>query len=366
MLNSLIKNSLISVKMQKEWNDSLHMMKIIFVFIFLAVFTILIFLKITSARIFSNFEFHTQKFRFLKYISIIDALFLSTVFLLPFIEIQSLLDDWFMYSHVLVSYELYINTFFNKGLLTLNSLINLKISWNQYREFENYNVTSQWFRTTILISALFSFLLYFPNLLLYKISKEENSTAVYTIEISQIDYFKYYTPFQHVISFTILIMIVLINLILFIKIKKLNKSKFKSIIFTANSKAYNTVLGKEKKNCLIQQKIVLKSLSSTATTTSAVSTRRNSKLIDTKITSRLLWVSFVILADEFIRTCYELSKLFVRQNTKTSTIILIFYIIILAFTQLSPIIIFYKTHNSFAERLRQIFRKYVLLNLNSA
>jgi hypothetical protein len=147
-----------------------------------------------------------------------------------------------------------------------------------------------------------------------------------------------------------------------LKIRKHNKSKFRSIIFTANTKAYSTVLEKESRYCQSQHKIILKSLNSSATTSSTVSLRRNSKLVDTNIQRRLLWVAFAILADEFIRASYELSKLFVKRNTTTSSIILIFYLVIMLLTQLLPTITLYKINNSFAERFRQIIRKFALLN----
>jgi hypothetical protein len=348
--------------MEKEFNDFFHLIKIIFVFIFVTTLTILIALKITTVRIFSNFEFHTQKYRFLKFISIIDTLSLATTFLLPFIENQNLLDDWFMNGYLLASYELYVNSFLNKGLLTLSSVINLYMSWNQYKEFKDYNTAGQWFKLTIFVSHLFSLLLHLPNLFIYKISEKANSAINFTIEISQVDYFKYYSPFQHVISFSILVAILMINLTLLLKIRKHNKSKFQSIIFTANTRAYSSVLEKESRYCQIQHKIILKSLNSSATASSTVSLRRNSKLVDTRIQGRLLWVAFAILADEFIRASYELSKLFVKRNTTTSSIILVFYLVIMLLTQLLPIITLYKINNSFAERFRQIIRKCALLN----
>ena len=101
------------------------------IIVFPILLSVPITLKLISARIFLNFEFRTQTFRLLKYISFIDALSTFILMLMPFEEFLR------NKTYCLSVFRLIVIIFIGRSLVTFSSILSLNMAWNQFRDLKN-------------------------------------------------------------------------------------------------------------------------------------------------------------------------------------------------------------------------------------
>jgi hypothetical protein len=318
--------------------------------------------KLASARALSNIEFNTRAFRKLKYYSIIDAVSLVLFVPLLFIESQCVFKKWFKSNYWLIVYKYYIILFLWRSLTTLNSMINLSIVCNQFRDLKNYKITGTWFNIILFTSmVLFSIFFHLPNLLFYEINfKEKNSTHendFYFLISSNVKYYRLYNLIDYTISFLILIITVIINSLVSFQIKKKQSERFESVIYVSNKKATkNLSNGKDKRafindhdSCHLSHSVIFKPISSQH------STNDHRNCLDTQTKTSIVWIIFAFSVDNLFKTSFTFISLFFEQNTIITLSIMLTFFTSILFTQLLHFIIYYKYNEAFSQRIKKIF-----------
>jgi hypothetical protein len=199
-------------------NPLIFISKIMFTLVIPLISFIPIVLNLYSAFIFSTIE-NSQTCRFLRINSIIDAISLSTTLLLPLCECQEFYSTWLNNNYILTLYQLYVNYFFNRTLLTFSSLLNLTLAWNQYRENGKYSIKGKLYYLILTIISVFSLALNFPNLFQNHIVKHDNKTEFYLVKVKHVQFYNVFSLIQYTISIIILILTVSLNSVIANKIK---------------------------------------------------------------------------------------------------------------------------------------------------
>ena len=328
---------------------------------------IAIFLKLTSARIFTNIEFRTEKFRFLKYYSIVDAVSLFMLLPISLVICRDLLILWLKNNNYCeVFYQLYIISFIWSSLNTFNSIISLSVAWNNLRNLKSHKISTQLFYVIIFMGAAFSIILHLPNLFINQISVKLNSSSdIYELKKEN---FHYYIYFEYSITFSILLLTLVFNTIhAFIMIMEktteyksviysTSKSKLRlaSIISVSNSKRRSSVKDEESSKVVLSNLIFLKDFNNPRCSSVADSNLRSSKLGHTKTKYLFISILFVFLIDLILKSTVGLTTIFRIDNPNIIQICLIFSIIL---TQISHIFIYFKFSDSFFSRFKNVFKK---------
>ena len=197
-------------------------------------------LKLVCAHIFTKLEFKTQIFRQLKINSVIDALLLLTLAILPFIERQDLLAEWTNNKYSLNACQMSIMLMIGRCLETVRSSFNILIVWKQYKNFKTM------FYVVIGFAIAFSVL----QLSILFLNEKENQACVrdnssHDFYLEKKDNIYIYGHFAF--SFILLLVLGFLNLKLQLSNWRQRNSKFKSIVFTRNREYIN---GFKQKSCI--------------------------------------------------------------------------------------------------------------------
>ena len=313
--------------------------ELILKFTFPLLITLLAFLKLVSVYIFSNIEFKTQTYRYLKLISIIDLLLLSVSLFLP-------LTEWIGQSYQNIYWSLlfqfYIKIFFGRCLQIANTLLVLRIIWIHYRNLYGSKIYGTNLNFILASVVIISLIFNLPVLILNKIELVKNITInimeKYQLEAryknNSINFIE--KIFQFAISISILIVIMCLNSAILYKIKRLKSMEIKSVIFTRSKMRFCFLT----RNRLSGQCGVLVShLPSTLGI-------RKTKLL-------VIFTTFAFSIDQALNKGIYFMANFLLKNESQNLTNACYVTLIL--TQLFQIVVYFKYSNSFAKRFKRVF-----------
>ena len=336
--------------------------RIVFSFTFSFLLLLPVITKLASARALSNIEFNTRAFRKLKYYSIIDALLLTLLLPMLFIESQSLFKGFLKSNYWFLFYKFYIILFVWRSLTTLNSIISLSVVCNQFRDLQNYKITGKWLNIILFFCmALLSITFHLPNLYFYEILLDgrntTNETYLYSLILSNVDYYRIYNLIDYTIEFLILIITVAINSFVSFQIRKKKNERFESVIYISNKKATKNISNcKEKKaftnnddSYHLSNSVIFKPISTQQ------SVNDHKYCLDTQTKKMIVWIVFSYSVDNLFKISFAFISLFFEPNTKIALIIMLSFFSSILITQLSHMIIYYKYNEAFSQRIKRIF-----------
>jgi hypothetical protein len=328
---------------------------------------IAIIFKLICARIFTNIEFRTENFRFLKYYSIIDAISFFILLPMPLIVCQDLFMVWLKNNYYLVFYQLYVVSFIWSSLNTFKSILSLSVAWNHLRNLKSHKTSTKLFYLVICFSAIFSILLHAPNLVINEISVKLNITRE-TYFLQQTSYNKYII-FEYSIVFSILFLTLVFNTthISIIVIDKTlqyksvinsnSKSKIRlaSIASFSNQKRISSVKEEDSPKVVLTNLIVLADLSYQRNSSIVDNClRRSLKLSHTKSKYLFIGILFIFLFDLFLKSMVGFTTILRIENSNSIQIILIFSVLL---TQIFHFLIYFKLSDPFLIRFKTFYKK---------
>ena len=306
-------------------------------------------LKLICAFIFSNIEFKTQTYRYLKLNSIINAMLMLTLLFLPLTECNKLCDGWWESNYWLLAYKLYIIRFISRCMRTISSLIILTISWNQFRDLNDCRIRKKnRFYLIVIFSITFSFVLYLPDLFLNKIEKEPSNDSVDHLEKDTTDTLKGYVVeavniFQYAVAFIILIFTLFFNIIVACKIKYQKNTEFKSILFIST----------KKKNINSNPR---NSISVQFDAAQIISQKMMPKLYESQTKLLSVFITFAFTVDEVLTNASDgIFSFGIKNEMQYFVFIRVFYLMVFV-VQMSHVFVFYKFNKAFSRRFKKIFK----------
>jgi hypothetical protein len=326
---------------------------------------ITIIFKLICARIFTNIEFRTENFRFLKYYSIIDAISFFILLPMPLIVCQDLFGVWLKNNYYLVFYQLYVVSFIWSSLNTFKSILSLILAWNHLRNLKSHKTSTKFFYLVICFSAIFSILLHLPNLIINEISVKLNITRE-NYFLQQTSYNKYII-FEYSIVFSILFLTLVFNtthISVILKDKTLqyksiinsnSKSKIRlaSIASFSNQKRISSVKEEDSPKVVLTNLIVLADLSYQRNSSIVDNClRKCSKLSHTKSKYLFIGILFIFLFDLFLKSMVGFTTILRIENSNLIQIILIFSVLL---TQIFHFLIYFKLSDPFLIRFKSFF-----------
>ena len=321
------------------------------IIVFPILLSVPITLKLISARIFLNFEFRTQTFRLLKYISFIDALSTFILMLMPFEEFLR------NKTYCLSVFRLIVIIFIGRSLVTFSSILSLNMAWNQFRDLKNYKITGRWFYLILVISIVFSLILHSPNIILKQSSFKNcsNNQSSNIIRVNQNSHFELFTIIQSSISYSIIVASLSLSCFIAHKMKKQKLSKSKSIIFISNKKRSSKVFKISEYRPSMQNSTSVKSLEDEIVLPT-VHIRRNSQFYETETKQLSTFIVLILSVDQVLKVSFDLISLFIQTNSEKPNYYLMFFLTILVFCQTLHILIYIKFCDPFSKRFYNVFK----------
>jgi hypothetical protein len=339
--------------MDENNNFTKDFLQIVFTFVMPTLTIIPIIMNLMSAFIFSNIEFKTQTYRYLKLNSIIDAISLGTILFLPVTQCQELCAKWWTNNYWLVVYEIYINNYISRSLRTVSSILSVTIAWKRFRTMNQYKINNNNFYFIISSIFMFSFVLYLPALFLSKISSNNSTGQIYTLRVAKLNVYNQLSLIYYLVTILILILTVILNAKLVFKIKEQLNLKFRSIKFkSANDCKIVEFLSLNTNTVNLRPVLVDDRLK-----TYRIIFSRN-KIVEFETTLLIIWITLVFIIDQFLQTISASLFLFIDKTSQKYILILIFLFLIIVSTQLFNVYFYYKYNRAFSRRFRLLIKSF--------
>ena len=330
-------------------------------------------LKLVCAHIFTKFEFRTQTFRLLKINSVIDALLLLTLAILAFIERQELLAEWTNNKYLINACQMSIMLMIGRCLETVRSSFNIMIVWNQYKNFKNMFYVVIGFAIAF---SVFQLPIIFLNELENQACASDNSSQNQSFNIQKKDNIYIYGRFGS--SFILLLLLTVLNFKLQFKNWRQRNSKFKSIVFTRDTRngsasiltALNEQSLKEEKRNLSLPTPSKKNSTSfiqlphfrtlsahPSHHSSSTLSRRQTRFHETKTSCMTSWITNSFLLDQLLRISCEMASFFLKTHSNLFYACQTVLLLVIILNQLLQFFIYYKLNDAFNRRFKELFKK---------
>ena len=306
-------------------------------------------LKIISFKIFTNIEFKTQKYRYLRLNLIIDIISLILIITLPFTFFFEEKKFIIVSSNYWVlTYQLYFIIFIARSLNTFNSLLIFTLAWNQFLDWHSKKITINFYYLVVTIGVIFSFCLHLPNIFLLQITGCKNETNEFNFKQN---YFLIFILIEYSFDAFLLLFTILFNLIIAVKNKRKKLAKFQSIIFASTKKSI--VLDKElSRTCKI--------VSSNQSINNQCLNRKVGVNFESKVKTSISLITTVHSIDHGFNSLISLILIYVKFYFKNYLIIvLVFFYLVFIFSKCFHFFIYFKSNKAFAYRFVKI-HKYLI------
>ena len=302
-------------------------------------------LNVLSAHLFSNIEFKTHTFRYLKLHSIIDTVLMLTFIVQIFVECKQLFTKVLKNDYWLAVCKLYITMTLSRILITINSLISMIVTWNQYRELNHTRIIGRIVNLFISASFIFAIILHLPNIFLYEIQSPNNTNS--SIQITNNKYMKIYTIFEFLISIVILIFALSINIVIGLKFKLQKSLESQSIIYSSKNKPCILITKSSNgyKNSLIPIPIL--------------NIRKYTNTKDSATKRMIIWITLLFTIEKLLECSFGFLEIFLQHNSEIEAVFLMLFLVTVIFIQVSHVIIYYKCCPPFAYRFKQFFQRWI-------
>ena len=311
--------------------------EIIFVFPLLIIIPLT--LKLFSINIFSNIEFKTQTFKYLRLNSIIDVLTLISSIFIPLAFYQEFFSKWWPSNYGAIFYQLYVTLYLDHDLCLLNTIFNFIVICFQFKNFKNKLTSGRLFYFIVLISFVFSLTFHLPNLFLIEISfkNESLNNTIYCLKVKNRNYFHKFILIEYLLSFLFLLLTLILSLIVGFKIRKQKIAKFQSIIYTSKRHAFGSRMS-------FDCKIVANSTS-----------KKHTSLYESKTAILSTFATFISSIEQALKLILNFITVAFKINFERSISILIYYYVIIILSQLFQVFIYYTFNKAFSRRFNKYF-----------
>jgi hypothetical protein len=306
-------------------------------------------LDLISAYIFSNIEFKTQTYRYLKLNSIIDALSILTILFLPLTECQDLCSGLWNSNYWLIIYRLYMNHYLTRLLRTISSILSVTIAWNRYKTMNQYKIYGNYFYFTLFLNCLFSSIIHLPNLFFNQVVLREQSTQqneTYVIKVVKIDQLNNLLITQFLFITIIFIFTVVINIKLALIIKSQINAKFKSI-------KSNKQMKKCRDSSYTSVSVQIKSNTSKINTYNIIFAKTKVKEFETSLL--IFWISVVFIIHQVLQIVCGIALIFVDRDVEKNVLIFIVLYILIVTVHSFNFFIYYKFNRAFSRRIKLLY-----------
>ena len=298
-------------------------------------------LKLAASNIFSNIEFKTRTYKYLRLNSIVDSIFLIAILFLPFMEYQEECSYWF------ILFKLYCGLYLSKSLKLVNVIISLIIAWNSYKDWNGSKINGKFrFYLILCVIIMLALVINSPSLFIYKISqKSANSTPkLFSLEHVNENTSKKMNIFQYLVTFFILGLAWYLTASVVYAIRKCKKLRYLSILYIARN---NSGLARSRSSIAVHR---LESMQSAQ--------KLLLKIYESKSKKFTISITFAFLADQTLMTLGDIiERFFFQTKTQMPVFISVFYLTIII-SQIVHVAIYYRFNESFAKRFKMLLKRY--------
>jgi hypothetical protein len=332
---------------------------LVYQIVFTCVCPILALIPITlhlfNAYIFSNIEFKTQTYRYLKLNAIIDIISLILVLPLPVTELCS---EWWSNNYWLVVYRLYINYYLVRVLRTVSTITSVLVAWDRYRTMDGKKIYGNLFYLGFSINCLFSFIIHLPNLFLNEIVLRGNLTQqqneTYVIKVIAIDSLSKVIISQSIFMTIILIVAVFLNIKLVLMIKKKINLKFKPIKIDEQQQVIEQ--RKDKTSIDSNSSVQLMEISTNFNAYKMIFSKSKAKELETSLL--IFWITVAFIIDQFLQILGGIMIMFINRDSKDYILVFILFYFFIILTHSGNYFIYYNFNISFSRRSKLLFKRF--------
>jgi hypothetical protein len=309
-------------------------------------------LKMISFKIFTNIEFKTQTYRYLRLNLIIHIISLILIIILPFTfffeesKFITLRNNYWI-----LVYQLYFIFLIGRSLHSFNSILNFTLAWNQFLDSYCKKITTNLFYAVVIIGFIISFCLHLPNVFLIQINSSKNET-------NELNFNKYYflifISIEYGFDGFLFLFTILLNFIIAFKNKQHKSRKFQSIIYA------------QTKNSIVLDKKISRACK--IVSSQSINNQYNQKFgvnVESKVKSSISLITTVHSIDNFFNSLISVILIYVKlYSKKYLELVLTFFYFTIIFSYFFHFFIYYKSNHAFAYRFVNIF-KYLKDDQNS-
>jgi hypothetical protein len=331
--------------------------QIVFILICPLLALIPIVVNFFSAYIFSNIEFKTKTYRYLKLNAIVDALSMVTLLFFPLTECEELCSGWWNSNYWLIVYRLYINYYLTRVLQTISTILSVTIAWNRCRSMDQHKNSGNIFYLTILLNIIFSCLMHSPKIFLHEIVLQNNNTLddskIYALKMVQIEVINnLLLILNFLFMIVVLIFTVCLNVKLVLNIRKQINAKFKSIKLIKKDEETEKIVLEKSRNSTIQSFYSAQLNSETNQINSYKIIFSKTKLMEFESSLMVFWITVVFIVDIVLQTAGVAVVMLLKRDSKEYFFVLIFLYIFIIVSHLGYFCVYYKFNRSFSERIK--------------